>query len=171
MTLHDPQIPDWFTTLIRQGLTTLYALCLQGCPAADATKATGALWVRLLWEKSRNSWNREHDEGRILAAFQSMALDLRHWPAPAVFFDHLPPREPIRIKPGQKLDAQWGRERQAEALSCMVRQFADLGLDRNGNRIGEPPSKAKTVANMEQLRALYGDGGTDRKTAAAGGDW
>lgn len=128
------------------------------------------MWVRLLWEKSRNSWNREHDEARILAAFQSMALDLKHWPAPAVFFDHLPAREPVRSKLGQKLDADWGRERQAEALAGMIQQFADMGFDRNGNRIGAPPSKAKTVANMEQLRALYGSG-MDRKAAAAGGDW
>lgn len=123
-----------------------------------------------MWEKSRHSWNRDLDEKRIAAAFESMALELKRWPSPAVFFEHLPPRAEVRMKPGQKLDPQWGRERQAEALACMVRQFADLGLDRYGNRIGSPTSTAKTVANMEQLKALYGDG-TDRKTAAAGGDW
>lgn len=171
MNSHDQtQIPDWFSALIRNGLTALYGLCLEGCPASDSTKTVGALWTRLLWEKSPHAWNRERDSRRIAAAFEAMALDLKRWPAPAVFFEHLPPRDVVRQKPGQQLPPDWGRERQAEALAGMLQQFEEMGYDRYGNRLGAPPSTAKTVANMEQLRALYGSG-IDRKSAGAGGDW
>lgn len=165
MTSPKTEAPEWFAQLIGQCLASLYLLNLEGCPAADSVGKTGRLWARLLWDNPRVKWHMDADSDRIRKAFASMASNIRRWPAPAVFWEHLPDRPAPKTK--ALIGPDWGRERQPEALACMRRQFADMGFDEFGNRLGEPPSTAKTVANMDQLRALYGDG-TDRKSAAAG---
>ena len=67
---------------------------------------------------------------RIRAAFREIANSCRRWPSPEVFWSKLPKRpEPnarTTIGPG------WGRERQRDALQCMDRWLAQLGLDRFG---------------------------------------
>lgn len=94
---------------------------------------TTKLWVRLLWDKPHGGWREDLDAPRIRLAFQDIANSCRRWPSPEVFWSRLPKRpEPnarTTIGPG------WGRERQREALECMYRQFAELGLDRWGSPI------------------------------------
>ena len=147
-------------------LAGLYLLNLEGCPAADSVGKTAKLWVRLLWEKA--DWHETPDAPRIKQGFASMANDCKRWPAPATFWDHLPKPEPRSA--GGPMKPHEGRERQAEALECMYRQFAELGRDRWGTLIkptaitADPPPR---VSNMDQLRSLYGEG-TDRKSAACG---
>lgn len=158
--------PDWLSSLIEQCLASLYLLNLEGCPAADSVGKTARLWVRLLREKCE--WREPTDAKRVKQAFASIANDCRRWPAPATFWDHLPPREEIHRAPGKGLHPDWGRERQAEALACMYRTFAEMGRDRWGNVIAEPALAAPTVTNPEQLAGYVRDAYGDRKLAAAG---
>ena len=88
-----PPIPGWFKTALREGLSTLYALNLEGCPAADVFEATARVWEQDLWAFMAPSDPKpDTDTPRIAAAFRSMRLELRRWPAPRVFRDHLRPR-------------------------------------------------------------------------------
>lgn len=159
---HQEPFPDWFTAAVSRGLSTLYLLSLEGCPAADSTKTVGALWAKLLWEKARGNWQEIHDKRRIADAFAAIATDAKRWPTPAVFLEHLPAR-PVNHKTGGELHPDWGRERQAEALECMYRQFEELGRDRNGTLVANHASTATSgVGSASELTnalaGLYGEG-------------
>lgn len=92
MTTKPTTPPDWFSTLIGQGLASLYLLCLDGCPAADATPAVGRLWASVLWNSPRCDWHMEADTARIRAAFAALCGTCHRWPAPAKFWEVLPAR-------------------------------------------------------------------------------
>lgn len=85
-------IPAWFSTLIGEGLASLYLLSLEGCPAADATPAVGRLWTSDLWHSKRRAWHMEADEPCIRAAFTTLRQTCTRWPAPAKFWEVLPSR-------------------------------------------------------------------------------
>jgi hypothetical protein len=91
-------VPPWFSTLIGEGLAALYLLCLEGCPAADATPAVRALWINVLWSSRRVDWHEEADASRIKAAFAGLCGTCTRWPAPVRFWEALPsrpaPRDP-----------------------------------------------------------------------------
>lgn len=87
-------IPTWFSTLIGEGLASLYLLSLEGCPAADATPAVGRLWTADLWNSPRRNWHMEADEPCIRKAFETMRQTCSRWPAPAKFWEVLPNRAP-----------------------------------------------------------------------------
>lgn len=97
---------------------------------------TARLWVRLLWDDKRVVWHELADDARIRAAFASMAATCTRWPAPAKFWDHLKARP--KPKPSTTLmDPRAGRENEPEVLRRMYAQFAELGLDRNGDPLDQ----------------------------------
>lgn len=89
---HPSPIPQWFSTLIREGLASLYTLCLEGCPAADILTATAEFWSRDLWNSPRRGWHEEADTPCIRLAFERMRQSCHRWPAPARFWELLPDR-------------------------------------------------------------------------------
>lgn len=84
--------PAWFSTLIGEGLATLYLLNLEGCPAADSTSPMASIWVNTLWNTTRRDWHMEADTPCIRAAFATLAGTCHRWPAPAKFWEVLPSR-------------------------------------------------------------------------------
>ena len=121
--------PPWFSTEIRSGLASLYALSLEGCPGADTLQATAALWTGDLWGNRKRYWHQDLDTGCIRQAFATLRQTCRRWPTESAFWDALPNRpapKNLQIGPG------WGREREADALACRDRWLADLGYDRTG---------------------------------------
>lgn len=92
---------------------------------------TAKLWSRLLWDDKRQAWHEQADNARIRAAFAGIAATCTRWPAPAKFWEHLKPRE----KPPASttlMGPTCGREREAEALAGMRRQFRELGRNQWG---------------------------------------
>lgn len=86
--------PTWFSTLIREGLATLYTLSLDGYPAADIVGATTNVWIQSLWNSPRRGWHMEADTPCIRAAFASLVGTSHRWPTPARFWEVLPARAP-----------------------------------------------------------------------------
>lgn len=126
-------IPAWFMGEIASGLQALYALSPEGCPGADVLQATVGVWARDLWASRKRSWHQQADTQCIRHAFQQLRQSCTRWPTPAKFWEHLPDRNP---PPANALiDEQWGRERQADALACMRRSFADMGRNQWGEEI------------------------------------
>lgn len=110
----------------------MYLLNLEGCPAADQLSKTGAVWVKLLWNKPRAGWHEEADSQRLRDGFKSIAETCARWPNPKVFLEHLPKRQ--QPKAHTAIGYGWGRERQAEALEAKAWWLESLGM----NEAGEP---------------------------------
>lgn len=104
--------PQWFSTLIREGIASLYLLCLEGCPAADILSATGEFWIRDLWNSRRREWHLEADAPCIQAAFEKLRQTCHRWPAPARFWECLPERKPVEghSLPGRVISMDERRE-------------------------------------------------------------
>lgn len=126
----EPTVPAWFMKAIASGLQSLYALCLEGTPGADVFPATTRVWAFDLWEDRRRFWHEEADLPCIQKAFAGMRSSCSRWPSQAKFWDCLPNRAEPKVK---TIGPGWGREREADALRCMDRWLADLGIDRWGN--------------------------------------
>lgn len=126
-------VPAWFMTEIASGLQALYALSLEGNPGADVLQATVGVWARDLWNSRKRSWHQQADTGCIRTAFALLRQTSERWPTPSKFWTVLPDRAPPPTN--ALIDEQWGRERQADALACMRRQFAQLGRNQWGEEI------------------------------------
>lgn len=118
-------VPQWFTSLIAEGLAGLYLLNLDGCPASDSTSTVCSLWARLLWAKKQ--WHQDADSALIRATFVTLAQSSHRWPAPSVFLDHLPSRAPPKHDAIKGPD--WGRQREPEAFAAMRAWAKDLGIE------------------------------------------
>jgi len=86
-------IPDWFAQTISEELARLYALNLEGCPAADVLETTTRSWVDDLFEHLKHSQlDARVDRPRIRTAFRKIRLSNKRWPAPRTFLEYLPER-------------------------------------------------------------------------------
>lgn len=105
-------VPTWFSTLIREGLATLYLLNLEGYPAADTAGSTADIWVEFLWKSRKREWHAEADTPCIRAAFAKLVGTCHRWPAPAKFWECLPERQPFegRTLPGRVFSMEERRE-------------------------------------------------------------
>ena len=134
--------PSWFRGAIVDGISLLMTLRLDGSPAADTIKATGAAWIRALWR--RRWWHQERDHPRIIAAFDSIAASFTRWPAPAHLINALP-----------QLDLDHPRTIRASIDHLHYRQQHDPYRDH-------PDSKdwyARKIAELQsQLQALPNQG-------------
>ena len=83
------EAPDWFRGAIVDGVTMLMALRLEGAPALDTIKPTGAVWIRSLWRK--RWWHQERDLPRIELGFDYLCASFERWPAPVHLLRALPP--------------------------------------------------------------------------------
>lgn len=108
-------IPDWFTKAIADGLARMYALNLDGCPAADVLAGTQRVWAEDLWERLKHGEPTvTEDLPRIREAFRRLRTSCMRWPAPAQFLRELPPRRVKRpdmpaLPPGKLPDAERAR--------------------------------------------------------------
>ena len=95
------QIAPWFRREIADGLSALYALMLDGHPAADILSRTADVWETALW-KGR-AWDADLDPPRLREAFRRLAASAQRWPHPAQLIDRLPQRRPQRALPAPQI--------------------------------------------------------------------
>lgn len=81
---------DWIADVTVSGLQRLYALRLDGAPAADVLAGTAAVWIEIVTERAQR-WPDGQGRARLEAAFRVLSGAARRWPAPAELWDHLPP--------------------------------------------------------------------------------
>ena len=98
-----PALPTTVHNAVIDGIQRLYALRLEGAPPADSLQATATVWLDTLGYK--RSWG-EDDAVRVARAFAGLCAACRRWPAPAQFFDHLPPPPPPPALPAPVLTAE-----------------------------------------------------------------
>lgn len=110
--------PAWFDRAIRQGIATLYALALDGVPAADTLSATVKLWVEDLWRRRCSVWT-EADLPRLQAAFRKLRTDRRRWPQMVDFLEAVPDPQP------------------STAPALPARALSDADCEANARRIDE----------------------------------
>lgn len=115
-------IPKWFSNTIADELARLYAINLEGCPAGDVFEHTVASWVDDLWAHlHREDINPHDDRPRLLEAFRRLRLNVKRWPAPRTFIEHLPsrrePRKPRRLTGPMTLKER-DRRRAVVAKAC-----------------------------------------------------
>lgn len=80
----------WIADVVVSGLQRLYALRLDGAPAADVLAGTATVWIEIVAARAAR-WPAEPGRARLEAAFRALAGTARRWPAPAELWDHLPP--------------------------------------------------------------------------------
>jgi hypothetical protein len=97
--------PAWFDREIRQGIATMYALGLEGVPAADTLTATAKLWVGDLWSLRGSVWT-ERDASRIEAGFRLLRTRSRRWPQMADLLGAIPDPEPVTALPRRLLSPE-----------------------------------------------------------------
>jgi hypothetical protein len=88
----------WFRGIVVDGLQRLFALRLEGAPAADALALTGSVWIDTLWD--RQGWrigDGYRDDERLRTAFRALAANADRWPTPAALVRHLP--RPAELPP------------------------------------------------------------------------
>lgn len=61
----------------------------------DMIQGTAAMWVDAL--TAGKVWEQEFDAPRFRKAFVTLSQTRRQWPAPADFFEAIPPREQLAI--------------------------------------------------------------------------
>lgn len=120
-------IPKWFSATIADELARLYAINLEGCPAGDVFEATVASWVDDLWAHlGHKDITTNTDRPRLLEAFRRVRLNVKRWPSPRTFLEHLPARkEPRRPK---RLTGPMSQQERARRLLRIERDRAALGL-------------------------------------------
>lgn len=80
----DTTPPPWFDRAIRDGVAQLYALSLDGMPAADTVGATVRIWIGDLWAARR--WV-DSEAGLIAEAFRRLRCHAHRWPQMADFLE------------------------------------------------------------------------------------
>lgn len=86
---------EWIHNEILDGLSRLLCLGLERTPAMDMIQGTAAMWVDAL--TAGKVWEQEFDAPRFRKAFVTLSQTRRQWPAPADFFEAIPPREQLAI--------------------------------------------------------------------------
>lgn len=120
--------PDWFTTLIANGLARLYSLNLEGCPAADVLPATRIVWQESIWTHLQHADLTHYlDAPRLTRAFESLYVNSIRWPSPAMFLRALPPRPEPKRPPALPPGAM-SAEEQARRTLTNLRNRELLGL-------------------------------------------
>lgn len=74
--------------MVLTGLQKLLTLSLDRSPAADVVRGMAMTWVEAL--TAGKCWFETRDRPRFEAAFRTLALQARRWPAPAELLDCLP---------------------------------------------------------------------------------
>lgn len=77
-----PDIPDWFSKAVCEGLRSLYIASLDGTPAADMIEITADRWIDECWP--RRKWQQGHrfiGERSLEQAFAKTANTASRWPA------------------------------------------------------------------------------------------
>lgn len=120
-------IPGWFRVCIGDGLQRLYALRLDGTPAAETITLTAQAWAESLWQCGI-AWDQEQDPPRLEAAFNAVARNALRWPGPALLRQHLP----SRARPGAKRlpDPRHTPDRR-RANVARVRSIVNMAIKRN----------------------------------------
>jgi hypothetical protein len=143
--------PAWFLKTVNEGLAKLYALCLDGCPAADALKGTAWVWSEALWDAIQyGPPSADVDADRLASAFRTMCRTLERWPAPAILLRHLPPRVAPRRDPALPL-GDIGNAERARRRSVVARACESAGLESPVTLMCEHEQAATTNQRKEQL--------------------
>ena len=81
---------SWLAKEITEGVTKLYALCLDGTPSATMIQGTAMAWIETI--ESKGQWFEHADADRFKSAFSVLMRTCTRWPAPAMFIQALPSR-------------------------------------------------------------------------------
>lgn len=141
----------------------LACLSLDRTPAAEVLAGTAGAWLEALTEGLE--WDERADADRMRRAFVKLARVSRRWPSVPDFMDAMPPREPVKAlakehRPATAAQVAAHVATIREALGTVVEPMPAAKVERETT----PEQRDRIDAD---LRAHYG---TDRKTAAAGGD-
>lgn len=112
----------WLKDEIIDGLEKLFALRLQGTPAADTIRGVGMIWFEAV-DAMPVVWDQRLDTPRIRHSFSVLLRTLDTWPAPKRFIETLPQRRPQRVLPAPPISEEKRREniqriRQIKANLC-----------------------------------------------------
>jgi hypothetical protein len=116
--------PSWFHSTIASNVAQLYAMGLEGTPAADVMAATVRVWSGDLWES--RTWDQQ-DVPRINTAFRQLRTTRHRWPGTVDFLALLPVRIPALPKP---VCSEEQAQKNLQRLAAMVDELLEA---KNGN--------------------------------------
>lgn len=128
------QAPEWFRTVVAEGIAKLYILRLEGAPAADTLEGVEMVWLETLWNCGKG-WDEAQDAARIRRGFVVMARRCSRWPAPGELLTLLPPRPQKEKLPSPE---RTERERQTARRSMNTIKHI-LGTMSFGGSDGQRP--------------------------------
>jgi hypothetical protein len=113
---HAEAMAPWLHNRVLDGFAYLYALGLEGTPAAEVVEQSVSTWLRTIASQPL-AWDEELDSTRLRVAFETVAASARRWPAPALVLGAMGPRpkraeaQRLAASPPPEVLAQLGRRR------------------------------------------------------------